>query len=190
MGYSVIFADPPWQYRAHRTAKPGQRVAEAHYTTMDATTLRTLPIADFAGKNAALFMWATMPCLPEALELMAAWNFTYKTVAFTWVKTRADGVPISNGLGHYTRSNSELCLLGVRGSMPRKARNVSQVLMARRREHSRKPDEQYDRIMRLFAGPYLELFARQQWTGWDVWGNQANKFPAQPFLISESQVSA
>lgn len=166
--------------------KPGQFVALAHYQTQSLSELSVWPVKEMAAKNAALFMWATMPCLPEALTLMEAWGFRYKTVAFTWIKQYANG-SLCMGLGHYTRSNAEVCLLGIRGSVPRRARDVPQVIMSRRRQHSRKPDEQYDRIMRLFNGPYLELCARQQWPGWDVWGNQTGLFPAQPFLFSEAR---
>lgn len=188
--YRVILADPPWQYHAHHAVKPGQRVAEMHYRTVSSASLLMLPVADMAAKDAALFLWATMPCLPEAMTLMEAWGFTYKTAAFAWVKVRIDGQPIRNGLGHYTRSNAELCLLGLRGKPKRKARDVSQIILSRRRQHSRKPDEQYERIMRLFDGPYLEMFSRQQWPGWDTYGNQTDRFPAQPFLLPESMVSA
>ena len=94
-------------------------------------------------------------------------------------------------LGAYTKQNAELCLIGKHGNPVhlRKARNVNQIIMTRPREHSRKPDQQYGRITRLFDGPYLELFARQQWPGWDVWGNQTNLFPAQPFLFDEGMAA-
>lgn len=192
MKYSVILADPPWSYRVYtgksgkaKQGRAGMRgVATRHYQTLPVDTIAQVPVADLAAIDCALLMWATMPCLPEAFDLMAAWGFTYKTTAFTWVKQNRDGSPCT-GLGHYTRGNADLCLLGTRGQVRRQARNVSSVILSRRREHSRKPDEQYERIMRLFNGPYLEIFARQQWPGWDVWGNQAGKFPAQPYLMGE-----
>ncbi len=195
--YSVILADPPWSYRAFKpgttTQHPRRRrrsPVAVQYDTLTSDELQRLPVADMAAKNAALFLWATMPCLPEALALIEAWGFRYRTVAFTWVKTTQAGGYIK-GLGHYTMPNAELCLLGIRGSMRRKSADVSQIIATARREHSRKPDEQYERIMRLFDGPYIECFARQAWPGWDTaFSNQSDKFPAQPFLIPESQVSA
>lgn len=184
--YSVILADPAWHYSLtngdHRIYKDGKRIR--HYDGLTQDAMKHLPISEIAAKNAALFMWATMPCLPDAIDLMHAWGFTYKTVAFTWIKLNKNGTPYM-GLGHYTRGNAEVCLLGIRGRVPRNARNISQVLLTTRRQHSRKPDEQYDRIMRLFDGPYVEVFARQQWPSWDVWGNQTDLFPAQPFLLDE-----
>lgn len=194
--YRVILADPPWSYRTFKagtkTQHPRRRVRSpvaVQYQTLTPEQLQELPVADMAGKHAALFLWATMPCLPEAFALMDAWGFTYRTVAFTWVKTTQAGGYIK-GLGHYTMPNAELCLLGIRGSMRRQATDVPQIIATPRRQHSRKPDEQYERIMRLFDGPYLEMFSRQQWPGWDTYGNQTDKFPAQPFLLPESMVSA
>lgn len=191
MKYPVILADPPWRYAIsggdHRWGNSDSHRIR-HYDAMTQQEMLALPIRPLATDDAALFMWATMPCLPDAIELMRAWGFVYKTVAFNWVKLNRNGKPYM-GMGHYTRANAELCLLGVRGSMPRKAKNISQALLTPRRDHSRKPDQQYGRIMRLFDGPYLELFARQQWPGWDVWGNQTNLFPAQPFLFDEGMAA-
>ncbi len=180
MKYPVILADPPW----HMDCTPRVAAAKHYHGTMCVDEICALPIRAQAEKNAALFLWVPMGNMPEAFDVMRAWGFAYRGCAFTWVKINKSGSPFM-GLGNYTRNNAELCLLGVRGSMPRKARNVSQILLAGRREHSRKPDQQYGRIMRLFDGPYLELFARQQWPGWDVWGNQTSLFPAQPFLFDE-----
>ncbi|MGB9886280.1 MAG: MT-A70 family methyltransferase [Moorellales bacterium] len=167
--YAVILADPPWKYRVYDDSDARHGAAAAHYPTMTAREIAALPVARLAHPNAALFLWATMPCLQEALEVMRAWGFTYKTVAFTWVKLTRGGA-LYLGLGHYTRGNAELCLLGIRGRMRRKSARVSQIIIAPRREHSRKPEEQYERIMQLFDGPYLELFARRRWPGWDAWG--------------------
>lgn len=125
-------------------------------------------------KNCVLALWATCPALPEALTLMKAWGFNYKTVLHNWVKVRKDGVPIM-GMGSYTRSGSELLLLGMRGHIKRLGTDVviPQVLMQQRREHSRKPDVVRENIIRLFGDlPRIELFARQKTEGWDVWGNE------------------
>lgn len=174
--YRVILADPPWKYRVYDGADSSKHgPAAKHYKTLPLDYIKSLPVSTLAHKDCALFLWATMPCLPEALEVMKSWEFQYKTVAFTWVKLNKNGTPWF-GLGHYTRGNAELCLLGTRGRPKRKAKNVRQVILSQRREHSRKPDEQYERIMNLFGGPYIELFARQQYPGWDVWGNQVDLF--------------
>jgi site-specific DNA-methyltransferase (adenine-specific) len=185
--YSVLLADPPWRIR-HYGPHNFKKSADRYYKTMTSEQIGALPVNSLADRDAALFLWATMPCLPQAMSVIEAWGFRYITAAFTWVKTTADGKPFI-GMGAYTRSNPEICLLGLRGKpLERKAHDVQQILLSPRREHSRKPDEQYDRIMRLFDGPYLELFARQRWPGWDVWGNQADLFPAQTFLIPEHEV--
>ena len=182
--YAVLLADPPWHYWTYNARSKGGRGAAAHhYQTLHAAELAALPVRSLAARDAALLMWATMPTLPEALALMAAWGFSYRTVAFTWIKLNRDGSPFL-GLGHYTRGNAELCLLGTRGRVPRLARDVPQVIMARRREHSRKPDQQYGLIERLFGDvPRVELFARQCWPGWSqAFSNQARLYPAQPPL--------
>ncbi len=167
--YQVILADPPWRYRVYDKSDAAHGAATAHYPTMAIDETKALPVWELADKNCALFLWATMPCLPEALEVMKAWGFVYKTVGFTWVKLNRNGKPWF-GLGHYTRGNPELCLLGMKGRLKRKAKDVPQLILSQRREHSRKPDEQYERIERLFDGPYIELFARYRRPGWDAWG--------------------
>jgi N6-adenosine-specific RNA methylase IME4 len=185
--YRVILADPAWQYRVYDAGDAAHGAARSHYDTMPLDAIRRLPIAALAAPSCALLLWATMPCLPDALTVMQAWGFDFKTVAFTWIKLTQRGLP-AVGLGHYTRGNAELCLLGTRGRPQRRARDVAQVIHTRRRQHSRKPDEQYPRIMRLFDGPYVEIFARQQWPGWDVWGNETTKYAAQPFLFDEQTI--
>jgi len=182
--YRVVLADPPWEYTAWNP-KTAQRYVGNQYPTMTHDAIEALPISDLAADDCALFLWATMPCLPQALSVMQAWGFTFKTTAFTWVKTNRDGTPYM-GMGFYTRSNAELCLLGTRGHPKALAHDVRQVIMTPRREHSRKPDEIYGRIERLFAGPFIEVFARQAWPGWATYGNETTKFPAQPFLFKEA----
>lgn len=187
--YRVILADPPWGGAAkeYRNPKRADREHHVHYDTMSLDALEALPIRPMAAKDSCLFLWTISTYLPDAPRIMRAWGFRYLTVAFVWVKIARDGTIDRRGLGGHTKQNAEYCLLGVRGNPAkyRKARDVNQIILARRREHSRKPDEQYQRIMRLYDGPFIELFARQQWPGWDVWGNQTSLFPAQPFLIGE-----
>lgn len=177
--YRVILADPPWKYKAS-----GPWGAHRHYSGLGVKELCALPIASLTAKNAALFMWVTSTHLPEALQVMTAWGFTFRSIGFVWLKVNRDGTPFV-GMGYPTQHSTEICILGLKGKMKRQAA-VSELLRARRRQHSRKPDLQYERIMRLYDGPYLELFARQQWPGWDVWGNQAGKFASQPFLFAEA----
>ena len=176
--YGVIYADPPWHFR-NWSAKGTGRNAISHYDCMDFDALSRLPVADLARDNCVLFLWAIDPLLPRALELIRAWGFEYKTVGFYWVKLNAAAdseADYFTGLGYWTRANPEQCLLATRGKPPRKARDVRRLIVERRREHSRKPDDVRDRIERLVDGPYLELFARETKHGWDCWGDQAGLF--------------
>ncbi len=117
-------------------------------------------------------MWAVDPMLPEALEVIKAWGFKYKTVGFTWAKQNKNDLGMFTGLGYWTRANPEMCLLATKGKPKRISKSVRQLVIDKRQEHSRKPDVIYDRIEQLLDGPYVELFARRERTGWDSWGNQ------------------
>jgi len=176
--YGAIYADPPWDYRTWGEKGTG-RGAVAHYPVPPFETLAAMDVAQYAAKNCALFLWATDPLLPQAFKLIEAWGFTYKTIAFYWVKTNQNGT-FFTGLGHWTRANPEQCLLATRGHPKRLARNVHKLIVSPRREHSRKPDEAYGLIERLVPGPYLELFARQSRTGWDSKGDEAGLFDGGP----------
>ena len=116
--------------------------------------------------------------LPDALLLIDAWGFTYKTVGFVWVKTNRKASTLFMGLGYHTRQNAELCLLATRGKPKRLSGGVHQIIMSPRREHSRKPDEIYERIEALYPGPYLEIFSRTDREGWDAWGYEAGRWSA------------
>lgn len=167
--YQIIYADPPWHYRY----RLGSGIAENHYPTMSIEELKALPIKELADKDCALFLWITCPMLNEAWEVIEAWGFTYKTVAFTWVKVNAAGDRLHMGMGWWTRANVELCLLATRGHPKRKCNRVHQVIIAGREAHSKKPDEARRRIEFLMGDlPRVELFARQYPPGWDVWGNE------------------
>lgn len=180
--YGVILADPPWSFR-NWSAKGTGRNAVSHYDCLDFSALAALPVADLAADDCALFLWATDPLLPRALELIEAWGFEYKTVAFYWVKLNSaakhDG-DYFTGLGYWTRANPEQCLLATRGKPSRQAKDVRRLVVEKRREHSRKPDCVRERIERLVAGPYLELFARETKHGWDRWGDQVELFDGGP----------
>jgi N6-adenosine-specific RNA methylase IME4 len=135
-----------------------------------------LPVADVIAKDAVLFMWATWPTIFQAHRVIDAWGFTYSGLAWEWIKRNPVTGKYAFGCGYGTRKNVEPCLLARRGKPVLKDRSVRDFLFAPRREHSRKPDEQYDRIQRMFDGPYLEMFARQAWPNWASWGNQTDKF--------------
>ena len=140
---------------------------------MSISELCALPVADLAAKDSALFLWATFPQLPEALRLIQAWGFTYKSVAFVWLKQNRKSPGWFYGLGFWTRGNAEVCLLATRGHPKRQAANVHQFIISPVREHSRKPEEAREKIVALMGNlPRVELFARQSPSGWDVWGNE------------------
>lgn len=176
--YSIIYADPPWSFKTW-SDRGKQKSPDNHYSCMSMADIKSLPVGDIAAKDSLLFMWVTDPLLDVQIETMKAWGFAYKTVAFTWVKLNKKGVGLFTGLGYYTRSNPEMVLLGRRGKPPKpKLRSVHQVVMAPVREHSRKPDEVRSRIAAMYDGPRLEMFARTSVPGWDVFGNEVEKFDA------------
>ena len=170
--YSIIYADPPWQYRTY--SKKGQgRSAESHYPTMSIEDLKALPVSQLADKDCALFLWITFPCLQEALELIQAWGFSYKTVAFVWVKQNRKADSLFWGMGYWTRANAELCILATKGHPRRANSGVHQVVLSHIEQHSKKPGEVRDRIVRLMGDlPRIDLFARQSPEAWDVWGTE------------------
>ncbi len=175
--YSVIYADPPWSYRVW-SSKGAGRSAENHYPTMSIEDIRALPVAELADKDCALFLWVTFPTLREAMTVLDAWGFTYKTVAFVWIKENRQTPSLFWGLGYWTRSNAEVCILATKGSPKRFSAGVHQVIMSPIEQHSKKPDETRDRIVKLMGDvPRVELFARQTAPGWDVWGNEVTCTP-------------
>lgn len=174
--YRVIYIDPPW-YFTNWSPKGGNKSATRHYSCMTMDELKELPIGSIAQDNAIMFMWATDPLLPKQIDVMEHWGFKYKTVGFVWVKLNTKRPTPFIGLGYYTRSNPEYCLIGVKGSVGRPINKmVSEVIMSPIREHSRKPDHIPELIESMYEGPYIELFARTERPGWDCWGNQTNKF--------------
>ena len=170
--YEVIYADPPWRFRVHSEKGKG-RNAERHYPTMELEDICELPVADIAAEDCALFMWVTFPNLREAFDVVDAWGFTYKTVAFVWVKQNKKSNSLFMGLGYWTRSNVEMCIIATKGYPKRIGRDVHQVIISHIEEHSKKPVETRDRIVDLMGDvPRVELFARQKTPGWDIWGNE------------------
>ena len=170
MKYQIIYADPPWKYLWGEGKDGGHFAPEKHYQTMSVEEICALNVRALRAPNCALFLWATMPALPDAFSVMNAWGFKYKTCAFSWVKTKKDGSPL-NGMGSYTKSNIEICLLGMRGHIKAADKTVPQVVMHPRLGHSVKPPLVRDRIVQLFGDlPRIELFARQQTEGWNAAG--------------------
>lgn len=175
-GFQTVLADPPWQFK-NRTGK----VAPEHkrlnrYATMGLDDIKAIPVNDVTAKNAHLYMWVPNALLPEGIEVMKAWGFRYVSNVI-WAKRRKDGGPDGRGVGFYFRNVTEPILFGVKGSMRTlpPARSQVNMIETRKREHSRKPDEQYDFIERCSPGPYLEMFARYPQPGWHVWGDESGE---------------
>lgn len=166
--YQIIYADPPWAYRNMGNI---QATANAQYQTMNNKDICELPIEKIADENCILFLWATFPKMQEALDVIKAWGFEYKTVGFTWIKKNKNGGNFF-GVGWYTKSNAEVCLIGVKGKAPKISNSISQMIETVREGHSKKPDIIRNKIVE-FCGDIsrVELFARQKTEGWDSIGN-------------------
>ncbi len=179
--YDIILADPPWNFKVYNKDTGSKKSASQHYDVMELADICALPIKDIAAENCALFLWATWPNIKEAFEVIDAWGFTYRTLAFDWFKTTVNG-KAHFGTGYYFRANPEPCLLAVKGKMSVAVRNERnqmlepEVIVSQHRGHSVKPDEQYDKIERVYPAELypnrLELFARRTFPGYDVWGNE------------------
>ena len=173
--YNIIYADPPWDYGNTKNHN-GQfwGIADRHYPVMKLDEIKSLPILDLCEPNAYLFLWVTSPFLEKGFEIIKSWGFKYATVGFVWVKTTNDGKRVrTDGLGKYTISNAEYCLIARRGKYWRVAKNVQQIVQCPKAAHSKKPDEVRDRIVQLCGDvSRIELFARQTAPGWDSWGNE------------------
>lgn len=204
-GFRTILADPPWHFETFSVKGRGrspdgpltekarrnlsrQNSPVRHYTTLDLPAIKRLPVGEMAARDSVLLLWAVDPMIPHALEVGAAWGFRFKTVGFYWVKERRetskrgpahedpDHKRFPMGTGHWTRANPEQCLLFTRGAPARLSTSVRKLIVAPRREHSRKPEEIYESAAKLAAGPYLELFARKAHPGWTAWGNDVERF--------------
>ena len=142
---------------------------------MSLEEIKSLPVREIAAEDCALFLWATFPCLKEALEVIDAWGFTYKTVAFVWVKQNRKSESLFWGMGFWTRANAEICIIATKGHPKRVSCGIHQIIISHIEQHSKKPDEARNRIVALMGDlPRIELFARQKTDGWDVWGNEVN----------------
>lgn len=169
--YNIIYADPAWKYNFGKTSS---RFVNKKYTVMGKEEIAALPVEQISQNNAVLLMWITFPKLDWAFDVIRAWGFEYKTCAFTWVKRNKRADSLFTGMGYYTRSNAEICLLATKGKpLPRLRRDIHSVILSPIEEHSKKPSEARDRIVDLFGDiPRIELFARQHAEGWDCWGNE------------------
>lgn len=189
--FKVIYADPPWRFATWnkatavkaRDSKSAYLSAAVHYTTMPTIDICRLPVWELCADDCVLFMWISWPMLPEALKVIEAWGFKYKTCGFDWTKANAsqpdmftESMKGAMGMGYWTRANTEPCLIATKGKPKRLKADVIMSIIEPRREHSRKPSRVHSDIQRLVDGPYLELFGRQQRDGWTVWGNQTEKF--------------
>lgn len=192
--FKTILADPPWQFQ-NRTGK----VAPEHkrlnrYGTLTLEDIKALPVAKACEETAHLYLWVPNAMLPEGLAVLAAWGFNYKS-NIVWSKIRKDGGPDGRGVGFYFRNVTELLLFGTRGKNARTlqpGRTQVNMIATRKREHSRKPDEQYSLITDCSPGPHLEMFARGSRPGWAIWGNQADESyaPSWPTYANHSQAKA
>lgn len=173
-GFSTVLADPPWRFGNRRSGMSPESGLRPRYATMSLSEICDLPVQSIVADAAHLYLWVPSALLPEGLEVMQHWGFRY-TTSLTWLKTRLDGEPDGSGVGFYFRNATESLLFGVRGSLRTlpAARSMPNVISARRREHSRKPTEQYHVIEQSSPGPRLELFAREERVGWVSWGDEA-----------------
>lgn len=170
--YNIIYADPPWKYN---TWRDGEGTAENHYKTMKVEEIINMKdtIKRISEKDCILFIWITFPCLLDGIKVIKEWGFKYKTCGFNWIKRNKVSDTWFFGLGHWTRANSEICLLATKGTIKRKSNKVSQVIDTHIEEHSKKPAIVRDKITELVGDlPRIELFARQTSEGWDSWGDE------------------
>lgn len=176
--YNTIYADPPWQFQNKSGKVAPEHKRLTRYETMTIEEIKQLPVAEIADEKAHLYLWVPNALLPDGLAVMDAWGFAYKT-NFIWEKTRKDGQPDGRGVGFYFRNVTEMILFGIKkNSEPNRtlapARSQVNLLRAMKREHSRKPDEIVSILEDCSLGPRIELFARGDRDGWDMWGNQAD----------------
>ena len=166
--YNIIYADPPWKYWTG-----GFKNQSQHYNQMELEEICNLPITDLAADDCLLFMWTTFPMLDSFIDVLRCWGFEYSTVAFVWIKANKNSGGFFTGLGNWTRSNAEICVLGRRGKVERQDASISQIIYEPVGEHSVKPAITRNKIVQLVGDlPRIELFARQKTDGWDVWGDE------------------
>lgn len=177
--YACLLADPPWAFKTYSGDRVPQRAKAQHYDTMTEAELSALPVAEVLAEDALMQMWVLGTHVDQALRIGERWGMTYSSLGLIWKKMSRNGLGYV-GLGHWYRTGGEVSILFTRGSPTRLDRGVRQFIESPVREHSRKPEGQYERIERLVSGPRLELFARQRRPGWDVAGNEVHRFGATP----------
>lgn len=175
--YNIIYADPPWKPTESGTGIRGTAGLKDRYKgVMTIEEICTLPVYKISAETSILFLWVTYPRLLEGLRTIEAWGFKYYGLGFDWIKLTKSKKTFW-GMGYYTRQNSEICLIGVKKDKTKRikpcARNILSVIQSEKREHSRKPDEVREKIVQICGDiPRIELFARQDFEGWDCWGNE------------------
>lgn len=192
--YGLIMADPAWQWKTR--SEKGLLGRPQHYKRMTMKDIKAMPVADVAAKDCWLFLWTTGPMLEKSFEVIRAWGFKYSGMGFTWLKlnrsfcgdsfTEKD---VFMGGGYTTRKNQEFCLLARRGSPKRLRKNIREPIIAPVREHSRKPDEAYERAVKYASGPYFEMNTRETRDGWDVWGDEIGKFDRHQKLGLQAELA-
>ena len=176
--FATVLADPPWRFQNKTGKVAPEHKRLARYPTLTLAEIEDLPVQDVVEETAHLYLWVPNALLPEGLQVMRSWGFQYKT-NLIWYKVRQDGGPDRRGVGFYFRNVTEMLLFGVRGKHARTlapGRSQENIILSRKREHSRKPDEQYPIIEACSPGPFLELFARGARQGWFTWGNQSKDY--------------
>lgn len=190
--FATVLADPPWRF-SNRTGKMApEHKRLSRYSTMTLQEIRELPVEAVVAETAHLYLWVPNALLADGLQVMEHWGFTYKT-NIIWYKVRKDGGPDRRGVGFYFRNVTEMILFGTRGKQARTlqpGRSQENMLISRKREHSRKPDEQYELIEKCSWGPRIELFARGRRPGWFVWGDQSEGYaPSWDTYANHSQAN-
>tara|TARA_R110001592_G_scaffold622_1_gene3256 strand:- start:108 stop:647 length:540 start_codon:yes stop_codon:yes gene_type:complete len=170
--YNIIYSDPAWTFKNWN--KDQEKVLrKVPYATMKDEDIKNLPVKNITDNNCILFLWVTYPKLLDGIETIKSWGFEYKTCGFSWIKKNKKSNSLFMGMGYWTRSNNEICLLATKGKPKKISSSVHQVVYEPIREHSRKPDCVRNRIVELCGDlPRIELFARQKTDGWDAWGNE------------------
>jgi len=182
--YNIIYADPPWSFETY-SDKGKEKSADNHYECQDIEWIKNLPVKDITDDNCILFMWVTFPTLHQCFDVIKSWGFKYSTCGFVWVKSNKkynknqlsfveeEKFDVFWGLGYWTRSNAEICLIAKKGTIERQSRGVHQIVYEPIDKHSKKPDCVKEKIVQLCGDlPRIELFARQKTKDWDVWGNE------------------
>ncbi len=187
--YSIIYADPPWEYRNSGSTKNSRGNAKQFYKTMPLEEIKNLPVNEISNENCWLFLWTTFPQIQNGLNVLSAWGFRFHTVAFTWIKKTVNQKDFV-GMGFYTRSNPEIVLLGMKGKVKPITHTVRNITYAQIQEHSKKPDIVRQKIIELCGDlPRIELFARQKVHGWDAWGNQIEEIKPLEYFSKKSMIN-